>query len=90
MHLSLFLSLSLYISIYILHLSIYTVCICLYLCLILIGTTHAAHHIDCTIPHYHAQETTEAVRNLAYTRKLFLSLVVCAKNITILYTHALC
>eukprot|EP00964_Phaeocystis_antarctica_P095512 scaffold61941_cov57-Phaeocystis_antarctica.AAC.1 len=23
-----------------------------------IGTTHVAHHIDCTIPHYRAQEVT--------------------------------
>jgi omega-6 fatty acid desaturase (delta-12 desaturase) len=27
-----------------------------------IGTTHVAHHIDCTIPWYHAEEATEAIR----------------------------
>lgn len=27
-----------------------------------IGSTHVVHHIDCTIPHYHAAKATEAVK----------------------------
>ena len=27
-----------------------------------IGSTHVAHHIDCTIPHYHAREVTEIIK----------------------------
>mmetsp|Transcript_1100 Transcript_1100/g.4179 ORF Transcript_1100/g.4179 Transcript_1100/m.4179 type:complete len:456 (-) Transcript_1100:76-1443(-) len=28
-----------------------------------IGSTHVAHHVDCTIPHYHAVQATEALKN---------------------------
>eukprot|EP00793_Prasinoderma_coloniale_P005431 PRCOL_00004839-RA len=27
-----------------------------------IGSTHVAHHVDCTIPHYHAKKATEALK----------------------------
>jgi len=27
-----------------------------------IGTTHVAHHFDCTIPHYHAEKATNAIK----------------------------
>ena len=26
-----------------------------------IGSTHVAHHIDCTIPHYNARKATDAI-----------------------------